>query len=900
MIEAIKQKLKNAWLWLKRKVKRVLIILGIIGTVMAAGNSLITTDLDISIDKISQKYDSSQIKQEYQLIDGVRLKKVIKDDWRDRIMVEVGKKKQVFQQGIFGGKSLEVFTPSLKMTRWDEVDFELDPEPIIGSIPLKNRKLNFIGKKIKYTTSKKELHFYNIEPNEKLREGGYEFEVILKEKPSTNKLEFTIKTKGLKFYYQPPMTEEKLEEGQTADETHIYDKDGNVIAERPENVVGSYAVYHATKGAMSNVKGGKLYRVGKAFHIYRPKITDANGNWTWGKLNIDEKKGILTIEIDQDFLDKAVYPVKVDPTFGYDTLGSSGTAILYSGGGYRRGGNYDCPEAGTLEKITADICAYSGESGTIDVTVFVNDEDSEGSNSHGEVAKKETTSLSITDQHTWFDFTTNNESLSQDTYILNAVGGPDSLEDALIGYDSGSTKHWYSESGSYTTLRDENPWTVTDSDLDFNVSIYCTYTLPGPSVTTNAVSSIKDTEATGNGNVTAINDTSITERGFVWDTSSKSKPGDVAPTSSGYANYTNETGTFSTGTFSLTLSSLTEGTTYYVRAYAKNNDGHYGYGDEVTFIAGEIKRIDTTNDDFGAGTYSSTTASNNNLELEKNITLQDTESFETGFGDWQNVAGNDEDWTRNSGSTPSSGTGPSSAYDGDYYIYVETSSGHAYYSGDTSIVEYDLGGTYNGYVDFYYHQYGADQGTLYLEKYDGSSWTTIWSSSGDQGNQWNHVTTPDTDFTGAQKLRFRNVAAGGYQGDVALDLIKVYTGSGSGYKTSGTYESATMDISKLYSADDSEISWNATLNGQSLTVKTRYSTDGGSNWSSWATATNGGAMSGVGSIGTNTSNALVQYRVEMSGDGSNTPQLHDITMRVMYEEGGGGEEGPKMQSIIIE
>ena len=34
--------------------------------------------------------------------------------------------------------------------------------------------------------------------------------------------------------------------------------------------------------------------------------------------------------------------------------------------------------------------------------------------------------------------------------------------------------------------------------------------------------------------------------------------------------------------------------------------------------------------------------------------------------DWQNVAGDDADWTERSGSTPSSGTGPSAAFDGKF------------------------------------------------------------------------------------------------------------------------------------------------------------------------------------------------------------------------------------------
>jgi hypothetical protein len=68
--------------------------------------------------------------------------------------------------------------------------------------------------------------------------------------------------------------------------------------------------------------GGMNYMAGKVGHIYRIKAIDANGDWTWGKQNIDVGKKLHTIELPQDWLDKAAYPVVVDPTFGYTTLGS--------------------------------------------------------------------------------------------------------------------------------------------------------------------------------------------------------------------------------------------------------------------------------------------------------------------------------------------------------------------------------------------------------------------------------------------------------------------------------------------------------------------------------------------------------------------------------------------------
>ena len=49
------------------------------------------------------------------------------------------------------------------------------------------------------------------------------------------------------------------------------------------------------------------------------------------------------------------------------------------------------------------------------------------------------------------------------------------------------------------------------------------------------------------------------------------------------------------------------------------------------------------------------------------------ESFETGFGAWSNATTDDIDWTNQTGSTPSSGTGPTAAADGSKYLYIETS-----------------------------------------------------------------------------------------------------------------------------------------------------------------------------------------------------------------------------------
>lgn len=115
--------------------------------------------------------------------------------------------------------------------------------------------------------------------------------------------------------------------------------------------------------------------------------------------------------------------------------------------------------------------------------------------------------------------------------------------------------------------------------------VWCIVTTAGPpTVVTSATSSIEETTARLNGSVSSINDTSITERGFVWDTSTHGDPGDVAPGASGYANNWTQAGTYGATSFYRDASSLTEGELYYARACAKNNTGSWAYGNEVTFL----------------------------------------------------------------------------------------------------------------------------------------------------------------------------------------------------------------------------------------------------------------------------------------------------------------------------
>ncbi|MEL6135544.1 MAG: choice-of-anchor J domain-containing protein, partial [Bacteroidota bacterium] len=158
-----------------------------------------------------------------------------------------------------------------------------------------------------------------------------------------------------------------------------------------------------------------------------------------------------------------------------------------------------------------------------------------------------------------------------------------------------------------------------------------------------------------------------------------------------------------------------------------------------------------------------------------------TEGFEAGNG-WSQAGGDDFDWTRRSGGTPSTGTGPSGAASGSYYMYTEASSPN-YPSRDAYFVSpcFDLSSLSSASLSFDYHMYGATMGTLRLQASTngGSSWTTVWSLSGDQGTAWQAANVDLTTYAGNSDvtLRFFGTTGSSYTGDMCVDNLNLDEGA---------------------------------------------------------------------------------------------------------------------------
>nr|VFK68762.1 MAG: MAM domain-containing protein, meprin/A5/mu [Candidatus Kentron sp. UNK]VFK70953.1 MAG: MAM domain-containing protein, meprin/A5/mu [Candidatus Kentron sp. UNK] len=161
--------------------------------------------------------------------------------------------------------------------------------------------------------------------------------------------------------------------------------------------------------------------------------------------------------------------------------------------------------------------------------------------------------------------------------------------------------------------------------------------------------------------------------------------------------------------------------------------------------------------------------------------IEYTTGFETDLGGWSAIKGTSYfNWARWTGGTHSGHTGPASAHERSYYLYLEASRNHP--ARTAYLQSRDYPGSIQT-VSFHYHMYGAHMGELALEGLDGGSWTTLWATTGQQhpshGASW---TRKEINLSGRtiQKIRFKgttidNRKSSQYRGDMAIDYVLVTT-----------------------------------------------------------------------------------------------------------------------------
>ena len=344
-------------------------------------------------------------------------------------------------------------TPEIKLKKWgDETYIKIKFNGFDKKVKPKQE-----DKKLKWKGKDMEVHLYPLEKTEEHAE-GFEFEIILKKRPATNKIVLNIETKDLDFFYQPELTQQEIDEG----------------AVRPENIVGSYAVYHSSKW-------GNEYKAGKAFHIYRPKIIDDEGNWIWGEMDISNSA--LTITTDQQWLDNAVYPVVVDPTIGFETEGGT---YGESPEAFPRGSRFTATEDGTIDEIHVYLKDQDNFYAVECDAAYYNDSEDFQKASGGETIAQ--------NSNQWNDVFTMEAtkptfSNTDDVWLL--VWCQETAYSFEIPWDAGSTDQGITNGGppSYNSWAASFPFGVKE---DRKYSIHADYTADAPPAGTNIQINIGD------------------------------------------------------------------------------------------------------------------------------------------------------------------------------------------------------------------------------------------------------------------------------------------------------------------------------------------------------------------------------------------------------------------------
>jgi MAM domain, meprin/A5/mu/Secretion system C-terminal sorting domain/Pregnancy-associated plasma protein-A len=151
-----------------------------------------------------------------------------------------------------------------------------------------------------------------------------------------------------------------------------------------------------------------------------------------------------------------------------------------------------------------------------------------------------------------------------------------------------------------------------------------------------------------------------------------------------------------------------------------------------------------------------------------------TGSMESNFGIFERVNGYQTNWVRRSSPTANPNTGPDQAYHGSQYAFINSGNGQR-----TAVLRtkdcLNLLAVNNPVFEFYYHMFGAQMGVLYVEISidNGTTWTTVWTMSGNQGNQWQKASISLQPYnTGATRIRLRGVA-NAQTSDMAIDALYI-------------------------------------------------------------------------------------------------------------------------------
>ncbi len=139
-----------------------------------------------------------------------------------------------------------------------------------------------------------------------------------------------------------------------------------------------------------------------------------------------------------------------------------------------------------------------------------------------------------------------------------------------------------------------------------------------------------------------------------------------------------------------------------------------------------------------------------------------------------------EGWILNSDSTETQMTGPEMAFDGDYYLYLET-SGPAPINSTYQVTSPMISLSTSGEKGLYFHtlMYGDETGSLTINAITSAGTDQLLVINGEQhsdGSQsnWEEVFVDLSGYNGQDiQIQFVGMKATGNMGDIAIDTIQI-------------------------------------------------------------------------------------------------------------------------------
>ncbi len=567
---------------------------------------------------------------------------------------------------------------------------------------------------------------------------------------------------------------------------------------------GSYTITVTHKGSLSS--GSQNFSLVVTGVTGTPPVCNATTPTGLGSSNV----GTSTATLSWDAVANATYDVRYRPTGGtWTTVAVSGTSTnltgLSSGTSYEAQVRSKCPDSSTsaYSSSTNFTTGTVSLSCTTTISSFPYSEGFESNDGWNQLGGDDGnwvrdsggTPSSNTGPgsaiegsfYMFLEASTNGSAgqignnataiLESDCFDLSGVTGATfSFQHHMYGSNVGSITVQASNDGAvWTNLyslsgNQGNQWNAVDVDLASYVGADVKLRIVG---------------TTGNGwsSDIAVDDLSVTTSGGA-DTEAPSVPTNLAA-----SNVTQ-----TTLTLSWDASSDNVGVTGYdVYQGASNLGTVTGTSANVTGLTAGTSYSFTVRAKDAAGNVSAASAALNVTTQSDGITCSSTETlpyaegFESNDG-WTQVTGDDGNWVRDANGTPSSNTGPGSAAEGSFYMFLEASTNGStgqIGSNATAILEsacFDLSGESAATFSFQYHMYGSNVGSLTAQaSTDGTSWTNIWTLSGNQGNSWQTANIDLASYLGSTvKLRMVGTTGNGWSSDIAIDDLSVSAGTTGG------------------------------------------------------------------------------------------------------------------------